>query len=66
MLKPSLTWLCLSAVALVSYAQSPSIVIKKDSSILGIFDLTIHVQIVGNQATTTMDMNFYNNLDRVL
>lgn len=47
--------------------NSPSLDIKTDSIFqLSIADLKINVQIIGNIATTTMDMNFYNPLDREL
>ncbi len=47
--------------------QAPQIIIKQDTSIkVGLSDLKINVQVVGNIATTTMDMNFYNGLDRIL
>lgn len=49
----------------ITFSQSiPSIKIEKDS--LGLRNLEIKVEVVGNMATTTYDMTFYNPYDRVL
>lgn len=55
----------------IAVAQTaPAVMIKDDQSgrslPLGLHELDINVQIVGNIATTTMTMTFHNELDRVL
>lgn len=46
----------------------PAIIVKENgkSSPLGLDDLKVEVKVVGNMATTTFEMTFYNDLDRVL
>lgn len=52
-------------LANISFSQGfPSIKVEKDS--LGLRNLKIKVEVVGNIATTTYDMIFYNPYDRVL
>jgi tetratricopeptide (TPR) repeat protein len=52
-------------LANISYSQSfPNIKVEKDS--LGLRNLEIKVEVIGNMATTTYDMIFYNPYDRVL
>ena len=52
-------------LANISYSQNfPNIKVEKDS--LGLRNLEIKVEVIGNMATTTYDMIFYNPYDRVL
>ncbi|MFS4448000.1 VIT domain-containing protein [Maribacter sp. 2307UL18-2] len=48
------------------FAQESLEIVLKDSSRLKLTSLKIDVSIVGNFATTTYDMKFYNELDRTL
>lgn len=48
------------------FAQESLEIVLKDSSKLKLTSLKIDVSIVGNFATTTYDMKFYNELDRTL
>lgn len=48
------------------FAQESLEIVLKDSSKLKLTSLKIDVTIVGNFATTTYDMKFYNELDRTL
>ncbi|MEP3210851.1 MAG: VIT domain-containing protein [Maribacter sp.] len=48
------------------FAQESLEIVLKDSSRLKLTNLKIDVSIVGNFATTTYDMKFYNELDRTL
>ena len=48
------------------FAQESLEIVLKDSSRLKLTSLKIDVNIVGNFATTTYDMKFYNGLDRTL
>lgn len=55
----------------LAVAQTPPAVMIKDNQSgrslpLGLYELDINVQIVGNIATTTLTMTFQNDLDRVL
>nr|WP_299215021.1 VIT domain-containing protein [uncultured Allomuricauda sp.] len=49
-----------------SFAQESLEIILKDSSRLKLTSLNVGVKIVGNFASTTYDMQFYNELDRTL
>ena len=52
-----------------SNSNSPSIIItdeKGNKSALRMSELHIDVKVVGNLATTTMEMTFFNDLNRVL
>lgn len=60
-----LQWLCLATF--LSAQSAPSLTVKGDTTLqLGISDLQLEVKIVGNIATTTMGMRFYNPFDRIL
>ncbi|WP_282050489.1 VIT domain-containing protein [Maribacter aquivivus] len=48
------------------FAQESLEIVLKDSSKLKLTSLKIDVTIIGNFATTTYDMKFYNELDRTL
>ncbi|WP_291960722.1 VIT and vWA domain-containing protein [Maribacter sp.] len=48
------------------FAQESLEIVLKDSSRLKLASLKIDVTIIGNFATTTYDMKFYNELDRTL
>lgn len=50
----------------VVFSQETPKVILKDSSTLKLASLKVDVNIIGNTATTTYDMQFYNELDRTL
>ena len=56
----------LLCAAINLYSQNVPTVTLKDSSQLKLTSLKIDVQITGNFATTTYDMQFYNALDRTL
>lgn len=56
----------LLSVNLLSFSQETPKVVLKDSSQLKLTSLKIDVKIIGNFATTTYDMKFYNELDRTL
>lgn len=59
-----LFWLTL-LIANYSYSQEiPTIKVEKES--LGLKNLKVKVEVVGNIATTTYDMIFYNPYDRIL
>jgi len=58
--------LFLLTVSLYSIAQETPKVTLKDSSQLKLSSLKVDVKIIGNFATTTYDMKFYNELDRIL
>ena len=47
-------------------AQEPLEIVLEDSNRLKLTSLKIDVKIIGNYASTTYDMKFYNELDRVL
>ncbi len=49
-----------------AFAQEPLGIVLKDSSSLKLTRLKVDVKIVGNFASTTYDMDFYNGLDRTL
>ncbi len=51
---------------LQAFAQEALEIVLKDSSRLKLTSLKVNVSIVGNFATTTYDMKFYNELDRTL
>ena len=50
----------------ISIAQNTPKVTLKDSSQLKLSSLKVDVKIIGNFATTTYDMKFYNKMDRTL
>jgi tetratricopeptide (TPR) repeat protein len=54
------------AIGVNIYSQKAPKVVLNDSSQLKLVSIAIDVQIIGNFATTTYDMNFYNGLDRTL
>ncbi len=56
------------AIVCTSFAQVPSLTVvsSKDEKPLELSSLTIDVEVVGNIATTTYDMNFYNPNNRIL
>ncbi|MBJ2173630.1 carboxypeptidase-like regulatory domain-containing protein [Aureibaculum sp. A20] len=58
-----LSFLMLNAIA---FTQEAPKVLLKDKSTLKLTDLKVNVNIIGNTATTTYDMKFYNELDRTL
>ncbi len=49
-----------------SFSQASLDVVLKDSTTLKLTSLQVDVQIIGNYATTTYDMKFYNELNRTL
>ncbi len=60
--------LLLLAIVCTSFAQVPSLTVvsSKDEKPMELSSLTIDVEVVGNIATTTYDMNFYNPNNRIL
>ncbi|MEK6155444.1 VIT domain-containing protein [Flavobacteriaceae bacterium 3-367] len=54
------------SICVQAFAQESLEIILKDSSRLKLTSLRIDVKIVGNFASTTYDMKFYNELDRTL
>ncbi len=58
--------LFLFTLSFCAIAQKAPKVILKDSSQLKLSSLKVDVKIIGNFATTTYDMKFYNELDRTL
>ena len=54
------------AISFGSIAQVTPQVTLKDSSQLKLSSLKVDVKIIGNFATTTYDMKFYNELDSTL
>lgn len=65
-MKYPLIFLLLLAIPLQLFPQQPPKVTLKDSSDLKLSSLDITVEIIGNFASTTYDMKFYNELDRTL
>jgi len=62
----NILFLFLFTFGLYSFAQETPKVTLKDSSQLKLSSLKVDVKIIGNYATTTYDMKFYNELDRTL
>ena len=62
----NIVFLFLLTLSLNSIAQETPKVILKDSSQLKLSSLKVDVKIIGNFATTTYDMKFYNELDSTL
>lgn len=62
----NLIFLITLSISVNLFSQNAPVVILKDKSQLKLTHLNIDVKIVGNFATTTYDMKFYNPLDRTL
>jgi uncharacterized protein YfaP (DUF2135 family) len=58
--------LILSIAIQAQIIDFPKITINDSDQILGLHDLKINVEITGSIATTTLEMNFYNDANRVM
>lgn len=64
-----LLWFFLFLLPLSGYAQegsNPLLTIKRDSAAIELETLNIEIEVIANIARTTVEMTFYNPLDRVL
>ena len=64
-MKKLFLFIFLASYTVVFTQQTPKVILK-DSSTLKLASLNVDVNIIGNTATTTYDMQFYNELDRTL